>query len=80
MNVGRLGGLKIVENMFMVVPGEPYQVPRGWRERLFTMPWRPLRKERTVVPMVPSKEIIKLYDQLIMHPVTAIELRKIIQE
>ena len=63
------GGVKIIQSEAMVEPGEPIEVPRTWRERLFTLPWRPFKKTKTVIPMVPQKRAIKLPGgELIMHP------------
>ena len=70
-------GVKIVTSIHMVVDGEPYEVPRTWKERLFSRPWRPMRKTRTEIPKVPSREALQLPDgSLVMHPAMATELRR----
>lgn len=61
-------GRKVILNQALTVPGEPYQVARTWKERLFTRPWRPLKTTRTVVPQVPSREVIMTADVIVMHP------------
>jgi hypothetical protein len=72
-----LYGLKIYENPNLTVPGPPIQVPRTWKERFFSKPWKPWQATKTIVPMVPSKQIIKLPDgALVMHPEMHRELRK----
>jgi len=72
-----LYGMKIVENALLTVAGAPYEVPRTWRERLFTRPWKPLNRTRTVVPQVPSRQIYTLTGGvLVMHPAMAAEIRK----
>ena len=66
----------IIESTLMVEDGEPYDMQRTWKERLFTLPWRPLKATRTVVPMVPRKDALRLPDgKLIMHPVVAAKVR-----
>jgi len=62
------GGIKIIEDINMVVPGEPYEKQRTFKERWFTLPWRPFKKTKTIVPMVPSKEIICWENNFVMHP------------
>ena len=63
-------GVRITEDINMVVPGEPYEKQRTLKERLFSLPWRPLKKTKTITPMVPSKEIICWENQFVMHPAT----------
>jgi len=44
------------------------EIPRTWRERLFTWPWRPLRRTRTQVTEVPSRAVMFINDDaLVMH-------------
>lgn len=72
------GGVRIVTSLLMVEDGEPYEVRRTWRERLFSTPWRPMRATRTVVPKVPKREAMRMPDgSLVMHPEIAAELRKV---
>jgi hypothetical protein len=73
------GGLQVIEDIRMTVAGEPYEVVRTWKERLFTKPWRPLKKTRTVVPQVPSREVIRFQNKMVCHPEVAKELRRQIQ-
>lgn len=61
-------GKRVITNINLFVAGNPYEVRRTWKERLFSKPWKPLRKTRTVVPMVPSREIYCTNDCIIMHP------------
>ncbi len=75
-----LAGMKIVTSLHMVEAGEPYEEIRTWRERLFSTPWRPLQAMRTVVPVVPKREAIRLPDgALVMHPIILEELKRHIQ-
>ena len=61
-------GYRILTSDNMVEPGEPYQVKRTIKERLFFRPWKPFKKYNTVTPMVPMKKIIAYKDFLLMHP------------
>jgi hypothetical protein len=69
-------GIRIIENPYLTEPGEPYEVKRTWRERIFSRPWNPMKTMKTIIPMVPKKEAIQLPDgSLVMHPEMAAELR-----
>lgn len=68
---------KIRESIFVTEDGEPYEEPRTWRERLFSLPWRPLQATRTITPKVPSRAVYELLDgSLVMHPETAAMVRE----
>ncbi len=69
-------GVQITTDVNMVEPGAPCEVRRTWRERLFSRPWRPLQATRTVVPMVPSRQILRFANRLVMHPTMLDELQK----
>jgi hypothetical protein len=71
-------GVKVMTDPFMLEDGEPYEVDRTWKERLFTFrPWRPLKKTRTVVPRVPMKSVIKIGGEaIVMHPAIFEEFKK----
>lgn len=71
-----LDGVKIIEDRNMVVDGEPYEVQRTWRERLFTRPWRPLKTVNIVIPKIPSKQVIQYDGSWIMHPTMATKLKE----
>lgn len=69
--------IRIIESEFMTEPGEPYQVHRTWKERLFTLPWHPLRTIRVVVPQVPMKDALRLQDgTFIVHPASLAAVRQ----
>lgn len=71
-----IGGIRIITDINMVEDGQPYEVRRTWRERLFTLPWRPMKATRVVVPRVPTREILRLSDgTMVMHPVMLEELK-----
>ncbi len=70
-------GYKVIENPFMVKPGEPKELKRSWRERLFTRPWRPWVRTKMVATYVPSDEVLQVSNHtFIMHPVLARQLRE----
>ncbi len=69
-----INGFKIMENPLMTEAGEPYEVKRSWKERLFTRPWRPFKKTRTVVPQIPSRQIIMMDRIIYMHPILKAEV------
>lgn len=71
-----LSGFRVIESEYLTEAGEPVQVRRSWRERLFSRPWRPLRQTRTVIPQVPMKGGYRLGKHtIVMHPETLRQLR-----
>lgn len=76
MAISKIGGLTVIENPMLTVPGEPQEVRRTWRERLFTKPWRPRQATKTIVPQVPDQKIYYISkDRAIMHPEVAKRVR-----
>lgn len=69
-------GFKIIKNVLLTKAGEPYEVNRTWKERIFTLPWRPLQAKKLVTPQVPSDDILRHGNKLYMHPETADKLIK----
>ncbi len=69
-------GLKVVENPMLTVAGEPYEKKITIKERFFSLQWRPLKKTRTIVPKVPSREVVINGDTVYCHPSVAIELKR----
>lgn len=61
-------GLHVIESIYLTKAGTPYEVRRSWRERLFTIPWRPWQATRTVIPQVPIREAFQFGNSLVMHP------------
>jgi hypothetical protein len=60
---------QIIVDESLTEAGEPLTVNRTWKERLFTLPWNPLRKTKTVIPQVPSTQIYGMPDgKWVMHP------------
>jgi hypothetical protein len=56
------------DKMFVVSRTE--EVRRTWRERLFTLPWRPLRRTKRVVRLVPDPEVFMMDGKIFGHPAT----------
>ena len=70
-------GMRVIESPYLEQDGEPYEVRRSWRERLFTLPWRPFFVTRTIVPKVPYRGAVRLNaTTVVMHPATLRELRE----
>ena len=69
-------GYRVVEDSNLVVT-LPYKEVRCWKERLFTFPWKPLKKFKVVYRTEPSKEILLVDNKLVCHPTVAKELRKL---
>lgn len=55
-------------------------VPRTWKERLFSWPWRPQIATRKEVYQVPSEKIYVMGDKIICHPDFANKLREAMAE
>lgn len=65
----------IIESDLCVVERE-VTVERTWKERLFSLPWRPLRTTKVVVERHPDPMLRMLGDGIIVcHPAVAFQLR-----
>lgn len=70
------GGVRIIESVYLTEAGEPYEVRRPWMERLFSRPWRPLQRTRTITPQVPMRGGLRMADgTIVMHPDTVRQLK-----
>ena len=70
-------GMRIIESPFLEQDGEPIEVRRTWRERLFTWPWTPFIATKTIIPKVPYEGALKINEHtLLMHPQFRIKLRQ----
>ena len=73
-------GIRIIEDPNLVQDGKPRVVRRSLRERLFSRPWRPLQRTRTVIPKEPRIEALEIRPGvLVMHPATARALREVLR-
>lgn len=63
-------GMLVIEDARMTVAGEPVQVPRSLWERLFSLPWRPFKRTKTITPQVPNDQLVRVGRALVGHPHT----------
>lgn len=70
-------GKHVITSLFMTEAGDPIEVRRGWRERLWSWPWRPWRRTRTIIPQMPSKTVYVTQNSIVIHPAMLDELRKL---
>lgn len=66
-----LFGLEVITSPWLT---RTVEVERTWKERLFSWPWRPLRKTRFVE--VASDEVFQYENKVVMHPATFAKLQK----
>lgn len=77
LNDSALFHMKIVENPYMTVPGDPIYTKRTWKQRLFSRPWKPFNAYDITIPHVPSSTVLTVPNgQLIMHPEVAAQLKR----
>lgn len=60
-------GFELRGNSLLVVSKTTLE-HRSWKERLFTLPWRPLKKEKHVTEWVGSNEVVRVGNVLYAHP------------
>lgn len=80
-----LNGMPIFENALLT---EPEIVDRTWRERLFSWPWRPWRKQKVI--QVPRGDVLVMTvpnlfgpgstKAIVAHPHTAARIRAEFQD
>ena len=70
MNLTSIYDYDIIQDPSMLEDGEPLEVPRTWRERWFTLPWKPWKAAKTITPRVPSPSVSIFGNKLIGHPET----------
>lgn len=76
----QLFGVRLIATP-LLVDKETRIVQRSWRERLFSLPWQPLRPWKEVVTTVPAKKALVMEDGTwYMHPTTLEQLRKKLSE
>lgn len=72
-------GMRVIESVYLVENGTPYEVRRSWWARLFTRPWIPWQATTTVVPQVPYRGAIQLDARtVVMHPATLKQVRDLV--
>lgn len=56
--------------------GDPIQVSRTWKERLFSLPWKPWQNQKTVIPILPIEDILYWAQGIYLaHPDTIQKLK-----
>lgn len=69
--------VRIVESIFLTELGEPIELARTWRERLWSWPWQPWRRTVMYIPLVPYKGAVRISrNTILMHPETARQLKE----
>ena len=72
-----LNGIRVLVDPNLTEAGEPVKTKRTWRERLFTLPWRPFMGTKTHIPRVPSRNAIRLPSgDLVVHPAMFEEIKR----
>ena len=69
-------GYRVYEDINMVVADGFDDVPRDWKERLFTLPWKPFKTTRRVVKYKPSDQVLVADSthSIIAHPSVVYQL------
>lgn len=64
-------GYQVIEDINMVDLDKPQYTEqrRTWKERLFTLPWHPFKKIKTVTTYPPMKNFYMVGRMIICHPV-----------
>lgn len=77
---GLFSGYQIIEDSTLIQT-EIKKVPRTWRERFFTLPWRPLKATKLIVNQIPSREFYMCHKTraLVMHPALKAEILQSIE-
>ena len=68
---GLYGGYNIIEDIHMVDVNDPqyHEQRRTWKERLFTLPWRPFKKTKTITTYPPLKSYYLMGRMILCHPI-----------
>lgn len=76
-----MSGYRLMSNP-LLTDTRTREVPRTWKERLFTHPWRPLKKTRTESYQVPSRQVIVIAEHRVMvaHPVMVKEIEQLFHD
>jgi len=72
---GMLSGFAIYESQWCTV-SEEMEVNRTWKERLFSLPWKPMKKTKIITVDVPSPDLYMTENAIFGHPETIRKLRE----
>lgn len=77
--ISLLTGMQLIESIHMT---KEVKIPesRSLKERLFTVPWRPLQKTKYRIETIPSDEFIQYGTMFIGHPETIRKLKTEIEK
>jgi hypothetical protein len=67
--------LRFMENINLTINGEPYDVTRTLKQRLFSLPWHPFKKTITVIPRIPDPNVYRTNGFIFGHPETLRAIR-----
>ena len=70
---------KVIEDKTLEEFDYEFVVKKSLKERLFSWPWQPFKKEITIINTKPSKYIYKKDECLVMHPTVAKRLRNYVR-
>jgi hypothetical protein len=74
--IDTFASVRLIESPYLTV-AVSFVVRRPWRERLFSRPWRPCQRTRTVIQQEPSRGALQLPNgDIVMHPEMARRLRE----
>ena len=71
-----INGNRFVEAPLMTEP-KLIEEPRNWKERLFTRPWRPMKKTKFTSIQVPSRQVMCIDGTYYAHPAMIEEIRQL---
>lgn len=71
-----LYGLKVIEDKNLTIHDGTTTITRSWKERLFTLPWRPWVATKEISNIIPNPEFFYIRHKgiVLAHPVTARKL------
>lgn len=69
-------GIRIIEDASLTIVGDPIEVERSWKERLFSLPWRPWKKVKIIIPQVPDPHIYQFEGTMVMHPTIVKQIKE----
>lgn len=72
---------KFLENKNLTIPGPVDIIARTWKQRLFTLPWKPFKTHLHLQTYIPDPNYYVLLDSTIVaHPDTMVKLKRALLE
>lgn len=75
MALQKYGGMDVILSSYLTET-KTEEVKRTIKERLFSLPWRPFKKTKTITVQVPQRGVFKTEFGLCMHPAIWEEIKK----